>query len=261
MSKFIIHIAEGSFGGTIAWQQGPNQVSSNFITGKNPGERCQMVDTSDEAWTQASANPYCLSSENAGFTGDSLTDAQREANAQYYARAHLENPTLPLRLMQDPGESGLGYHALGGASWGGHYDCPGLPIVAQLPYILDRAIELITNRKSEDSEMNFTIPKSIALRADNTWADTDSAVPVPLFEVGKGTGQWGNAWIRLMSTGIARIRVVYSTAVGWTGVTKDLSFAEEVMIPLPVGCNKLYIGRVEGDPLKSVVMGVIRYDR
>lgn len=261
VSKFIIHIAEGSFGGTIAWQQGPNQVSSNFITGKNSGERCQMVDTSDEAWTQAAANPYCLSSENAGFTGDSLSDIQREANAQYYARAHQENPTLPLRLMQTPEESGLGYHALGGASWGGHYDCPGTPIINQLPYILDRAIELVTNRKSEDSEMILFVPKVLALHADNSWIDPDMAVPVPLFEVGNGAGQWGNAWVRLLSTGIARTRVVYHTKAGWTGVTKDLTFAEEVMIALPVGCDKLYLGRVEGDPLKSEVTAVIRYDR
>lgn len=263
VSKFIIHIAEGSYEGTISWQQGSNEVSSHFITGRNSGELCQMVDTSDEAWTQAAGNPYSLSSENAGFSGDTLTDWQIEKNAQLYARAHKDNPkTLPLRLMQGPDEAGLGYHALGGDIWGGHFDCPGIPIVDQLPMILDRTIDLCHNLRREDSFVNVEIPKLIALHADGSWSDPNASVPLPLFAVGTGPGQWGNAWVRFLATGIARVRVVYNSPDGWTGVSKDLTFAgESGLIPLPTGCDKVYIGRVEGDPLTAEVTASIRYDR
>lgn len=145
-SKFIIHTADGYFDGTISWQKGPNSVSSHFISGKNQGEVAQMADTEDEAWTQSDANRYSISSENAGFgeRGEALTAWQLEINAQLLARAHREYPdTLPLRLMNGPDESGLGWHGMGGNPWGGHFGCPGEAIKAQLPQILNRAIEIV----------------------------------------------------------------------------------------------------------------------
>lgn len=46
---------------------------------------------------------------------------------------------VPLQLASGPSGKGLGYHAMGGAAWGGHTSCPGSKIVAQLPEILRRA--------------------------------------------------------------------------------------------------------------------------
>lgn len=145
-SMFIVHTADGYYEGTISWQKGPNSVSSHFINGKKLGEVAQMVDTGDEAWTQSAANRYAISSENAGFgdQGEPLTEWQLEINAQLYARAHREYPdTLPLKLMASPDDAGLGWHGMGGDAWGGHYDCPGEVIKAQLPLILARATEIV----------------------------------------------------------------------------------------------------------------------
>lgn len=145
-SKFVIHIAAGFYDGTISWcktSSGTKAVSAHFVVGKLRGEVAQLVSTADEAWTQSDANRYSISVENAGFVGDSLTAWQIETCAQLYARAHKTYPdTVPLRLMTKPEESGLGWHGMGGDAWGGHQSCPGPKIVAQLPQILARAIQL-----------------------------------------------------------------------------------------------------------------------
>lgn len=94
--KFICwHIADGTYNGTIGWEQNPaSQVSSHFVLGKN-GEVAQLVPIDMAAWTQGgvknpthtyvrthqSINPnqYCVSIECEGFwkeTKGKLTDAQ-----------------------------------------------------------------------------------------------------------------------------------------------------------------------------------------
>lgn len=151
----VIHIAEGYFEGTISWQMGPdNNVSSHFLGGRVEGERAQIVDLAEAAWTQKDGNGHWLSIEFAGFTKghplhkpgwEKLSPAQIEFAAQVLARAHRVFG-VPLQLAGSPAGKGLGYHSMGaehGYTWG-HPDCPGEPIKAQLPAILARAIE-ITN--------------------------------------------------------------------------------------------------------------------
>src|SRR6266536_795681 len=69
----ILHIAEGSFEGTISWQRNPD------------------------------------------------ADVQVEADACRYALARAVYG-VPLQNTDRPTGYGLGYHAMGGDDWGGHYD-------------------------------------------------------------------------------------------------------------------------------------------
>lgn len=146
----VVHIAEGYYEGTIAWQKNPDSnVSSHFIVARD-GRIAQMVDTAETAWTQSAGNGKWLSIENEGFTPNSihyingwetLTPRQIEANARLFARGHKEYG-YPLQLAYDPNGYGLGHHSMGcnwpAGAWG-HCDCPGDPIIAQKQQILDHA--------------------------------------------------------------------------------------------------------------------------
>lgn len=137
----VVHIMDGTLEGSESWFNNPtSQASSHFGTGRD-GELRQWVDTADRAWAQAAGNRTYLSIENEGRGGDSLTDAQIEANAQTFAWVH-KTYGVPLQLTTKVGEKGLAYHALGGSAWGGHTSCPGSRVVAQLPLILARAREI-----------------------------------------------------------------------------------------------------------------------
>lgn len=138
----VLHIAEGSFEGTIAWQKNPAaSVSSHFVVDYD-GRIAQMVDTDRTAWTQAAGNGRWLSIENAGFHTDHFTDAQVTAAAKIFARGHQEYG-YPLQLANSPSERGLGYHAMGGVAWGNHPLCPGAANIALRQTILNQAIQIV----------------------------------------------------------------------------------------------------------------------
>lgn len=140
----VVHIMAGTLEGSQAWfNNATAQASSHFGIGKD-GELRQWVDTADRAWAQAAGNRDWLSSENEGVGGDALTEAQIDANAHVLAWAHLKYD-VPLKVAKSPSDRGLGYHAMGGAAWGGHTSCPGPRIVAQLPTIVARAKQLVAN--------------------------------------------------------------------------------------------------------------------
>lgn len=147
----VVHIAEGYYEGTIAWQQGDNSVSSHFIVDRD-GTCAQMVDTDQQAWAQRSGNHEWLSVECAGFTTKSqyhhnhpgwerLTDAQIEKIAHLLAKMHTAYGT-PVQIATSPAGHGCGHHSMGGPAWG-HLDCPGDPIIGQKPAIVARAAALV----------------------------------------------------------------------------------------------------------------------
>ena len=142
----VLHIAEGSYDGTIAWQKNSNaQVSSHFIAAKD-GRACQMVDTATTAWTQKAGNGHWLSIENEGSVPDKLTDHQIEFAAQILARAHKEYG-VPLQVATSPDGKGLGHHSMGANpgspnDWG-HSSCPGTNIINQKSAIVERAKEIV----------------------------------------------------------------------------------------------------------------------
>lgn len=135
----VVHIAEGSYQGTISWQRNPAaDVSSYFVTSR-AGDIAQMLDLDLMAWTQAAGNPSWVGVENEGFSTQGFTDAQTEANARIYAWLVSVWPGLPYQVSNSPGTRGVGWHGMGGVAWGNHPNCPGPSNVALLPTIVARA--------------------------------------------------------------------------------------------------------------------------
>jgi hypothetical protein len=138
----VLHIAEGSYDGTVAWCLNPSaEISAQFVSAKD-GRACQLVDTDITAWTQAAGNGRWISIEFEGHAGDSLTAGQLEFAARVLARAH-QTYGVAVQLADSPSGRGLGWHGMGGAAWGGHTGCPGAPIVAQRGAIVARAQQII----------------------------------------------------------------------------------------------------------------------
>lgn len=134
----VLHIAEGSYEGTIAWGKNPSAgVSYHFVIARD-GRIAQTLDTDLIAWTQVDGNGEWLSVEFEGHTGDRLTEPMLAAVSRLYARVHAVYGS-PFVNATHPGMSGLGHHSMGGAAWGNHPACPGAPIIAQKPEILARA--------------------------------------------------------------------------------------------------------------------------
>ena len=135
----VVHIMQGTLRGTDAWFHNPAaQVSAHFGVGRD-GKIYQWVSTDDQAWHAADANSYSIGVEHEGVSGQHLTTAQIQATAGILDWAHHHYPDIDLWLNKRISGSGLSYHGLGGAAWGSHPNCPGEPIVNQLPLILSEA--------------------------------------------------------------------------------------------------------------------------
>jgi hypothetical protein len=138
----VLHIEQGTEAGTDSWfHNKSSQVSAHFGNPKT-GALDQWVDTDDKAWAIVAGNRYWISLENEGDSGDALTATQLENSAQLLAWLHLTE-NVPLQPANDANSKGLGYHGMGGAAWGNHLDCPGMPIVNQRQAIIDRATEIV----------------------------------------------------------------------------------------------------------------------
>lgn len=138
----VLHIQDGTESGSESWFKNPqSQASAHFLNPKS-GNLRQMVDTDDAAWTEMAGNRHWISIENEGVGGDSLTASQIENCARLLAWLHTTYG-IPLQSTDDPSGSGLGWHGMGGAAWGGHYDCPGDAIKAQRGAILARASQIV----------------------------------------------------------------------------------------------------------------------
>jgi hypothetical protein len=147
----VLHIAEGTYEGTIGWMKNPtSDVSAHFVIGLG-GEVAQMLDTSVTAWTQGAGNGHWVSVENAGFHTGQFTPAQIEANAALMAWL-MATHGVKATIATGPNGYGLGHHGMGGAAWGNHPLCPGPANVALKPQILARAIAI--NKPPED-DMGF----------------------------------------------------------------------------------------------------------
>ena len=139
---FVVHIQDGTEPGTDAWFHNPAaQVSAHFGNPK-AGAPDQWVDTAQVAWAEAAYNSVGISIENEGRSGDSLTASQLENAAQILAWAHRVHG-IKLQVTDDPNGEGVIGHGLLGAAGGGHYDCPGAPVLAQRHAIVDRAIAIL----------------------------------------------------------------------------------------------------------------------
>jgi hypothetical protein len=138
----VVHIAEGTYLGTISWEKNSDsRVSSHFVTARD-GRCAQMVDTANKSWCQVAGNSEWLSVENEGHSGDKLTEKQLDLVAKMFAKGHVVYG-YPLQVASGPNGYGLGSHRMGGDAWGGHYSCPGSPIIAQFPEIVNRAKKIV----------------------------------------------------------------------------------------------------------------------
>lgn len=134
----VCHIQEGIEVGTDEWFHNPVARASAHFGGPKNGPPDQWVDTDSRAWAEVAGNPFWVSIEFEGRSGDSLTDNQIYWGGRLTAWLHGIYG-FPLALTESVDLGGLGWHGMGGAAWGGHIDCPGLPIRGQRPTILQLA--------------------------------------------------------------------------------------------------------------------------
>ena len=134
----VEHIQQGPEAGSIAWFENPAAKASAHFLNPKQGPLVQLVDTADAAWAEVAGNRYWVSVENEGYSGDSLTPSQISNNGQLLAWLHTTEG-VPLVATDDPNGKGLGWHGMGGVSWGNHPDCPGLPIRNQRGAIIAAA--------------------------------------------------------------------------------------------------------------------------
>lgn len=149
----VLHIAQGTYRGTISWQMNPDQrysdgtrvnTCSTWIVGRQWGEWAQMVDTDEIAWAQRAGSRTWLSIELAGWAPDGPTEWQVEACALLLAWSAAEHGHVIVRA-DHPGERGLGHHSMDrewlGEQWG-HDQCPGAGVIAAKDAIVARAKQI-----------------------------------------------------------------------------------------------------------------------
>lgn len=139
----VVHIAEGTYQGTIDWCMNPeSDVSAHFIVA-NDGRATQMLDTDVTAWTQRDGNGKWVSIENEGTSDYYLTPEQVNKNAQILNR-YCETYQIACQQAYSPNDYGLGYHSMGaenGEDWG-HSECPGELIKSQLSNVVVGALAM-----------------------------------------------------------------------------------------------------------------------
>jgi hypothetical protein len=156
-----LHIAQGTYRGTINWQMNPDQeyqdgtkvnTCSTWVVGLAPGEWAQMKDTDLIAWCQRDGSRRWLSIELAGFAPAAPTAWQIEACAQILAWCH-QTYGIPLAVANHPGERGLGHHSMDrewapyGEEWG-HEACPGTGVINAKAAIVRRAQAIAAGEES-----------------------------------------------------------------------------------------------------------------
>lgn len=249
----VLHIQEGTESGTDSWFHNPSsQVSAHFGNPKS-GPLDQWVDTDDRAWAEVGGNPDWISVENEGRSGDVLTDSQLENAAQLLAWLHTTYG-VPMQISDTPaaGTPGLTGHGLGGDAWGGHYDCPGTPILAQRAAIIARAQQILGSPSPAPGQPTPPTEDDMPTFATGEVTPGDGAVtmacPPP---ANIGAAGWGNVWFSLGSDfGDAHVRVairVHGDA-SWRVIDDVLVPAAGERVnpfggPLPTGVQKISIVR------------------
>lgn len=135
----VVHIMDGTLWGTDSWFHNPHaKASSHFGVGRD-GTLLQWVDTDSKAWTEADGNPYWVSVECEGRGGEELTHEQIAMIGKLFE--WLERSYhFGFANASTPSQKGLGHHSMGGLAWGGHFNCPGLKVIAQKKQILSEAL-------------------------------------------------------------------------------------------------------------------------
>lgn len=144
---FLEHTMVGNLlPGTVAWFNNPAAQASAHFGVDQGGSIHQFGPVNGwKAWHAAGGNPNWYGCEFAdnGNPANPLTAAQISSAAQLLellSRPDVGN--FPLQLSNSTGTEGLGWHGMGGAAYGGHFDCPGDVRKAQRPAILALAVAI-----------------------------------------------------------------------------------------------------------------------
>ncbi|MBF8187585.1 N-acetylmuramoyl-L-alanine amidase [Nonomuraea sp. K274] len=84
IDRVVIHVAQGSYAGTISWFQNPSaNVSSHYVIKSSNGAVTQMVRDKDVAWHAGTYNNRSIGIEHEGFVADAswFTDAMYRSSA------------------------------------------------------------------------------------------------------------------------------------------------------------------------------------
>ena len=136
----VLHTAEGArtYQSLGSYFQNPSSgVSSHTGIDDTPGIIGEYVRTDYKAWTQANANPYCVSTELCAFAEWSLAEWHNHPNMLRNAATWVQEECvrfgIPVRRLSaseaQSGGRGVCQHVDLGAAGGGHWDCgPGFPM-------------------------------------------------------------------------------------------------------------------------------------
>jgi len=246
-----LHIQEGSESGTDAWFHNPaSKVSAHFGNPKS-GPLDQWVEVGTVAWAEVDGNTNWISVETEGHSGDSLTASQLENVAQLLAWLHT-GWGVPLAISDTPaaGTPGLTGHGLGGADWGGHYDCPGAPILAQRAAIIARAQQLLAADPTPTPGPTTT-EDDMAFVTGEIKPGAGAVTIVLPPPANMGAAGWGNVWFSLgCDFGDCDVRVaIHTHGVGWSEIDQDIKVTaagDRVNPhggPLPTGVQKISVRR------------------
>lgn len=253
----VVHIEQGSNAGSIAWCKNPvSKVSAHFF---NPrvGRLVQLVSTDRVAWAEVDFNRVAISVEHEGNSGDSLTPSQIENTAHVLARAH-QVYGVPLQVLNDPSGGGVIGHGLLGAAGGGHYDCPGNPVLAQRQQIVNRAVQILGGSTPAPAPTVTTEDDMPAIAIGEIPKDTEPhmvAVPPPNLD----GGLYGNVWFSLacdMVDGLTVRCAAWVDKVGWdiktAAVLREGGRVNPWGGPLPKGTQKISV-------IRSSAIGAVGY--
>jgi hypothetical protein len=239
----VIHVEHGS----IAWCKNPAaKVSAHFFNPKS-GRLVQLVDTARVAWAEVDFNNVAISCEHEGNSGDSLTPSQIENTAQLLARIHQVHG-VPLAVLNDPAGSGVIGHGLLGMAGGGHFDCPGSPILAQRAAIIARAAQILGG--STPIPTPTTTEDDMPVFATGEIPQDTGAHMVLVPPPNLANGQWGDVHFSLGCDFVDGLTVrcaAWVDGVGWDIKTVAVPSAGDRVNPwggpLPKGTQKISVVR------------------
>lgn len=135
----ILHVQAGDHS-PYGWFNNPGAEASSTWWGGKKGEREQYGNPdTDKFWAQAEGNPIYHSFESEGQPGEPLTAELIESAAVAFAFG-VERYGWKAQVIDTPGQSGLGWHGMGGLKWGNHPFCPGNLRKSQRTMILRAAL-------------------------------------------------------------------------------------------------------------------------
>lgn len=168
----VLHVQVGGGDLRSYFDQPGVQASSHWWVGKL-GRLVQYLPADRQSWAQAAGNSGWHSVETEGQPSEPLTDAQVATLGRLYAWGHAAWG-WPLHLTDTTTGTGLGWHGMGGAAWGGHTGCPGDIRKAQRAAILAAAGMTTGGDVATGDDLRGVLNEGTA-QGQKDWASTSKA--------------------------------------------------------------------------------------